>query len=144
MIKTTYEDELNRKGSFTYTNIGTSMLPLLKQGRDLFTIKKKTGRCQKYDVVLYKRPPQSYVLHRVVKVNANGYVILGDNCLNKEYGIKDEEIIGVMTSFVRNGREYTTSHIGYKVYSRVWYYIYPFRKMLTKLKMKLGKRKNVR
>lgn len=38
MIKTSYEEELNRKGSFTYTNVGISMLPLLCQGRDLFTM----------------------------------------------------------------------------------------------------------
>ncbi|MBR3918142.1 MAG: S24/S26 family peptidase [Clostridia bacterium] len=144
MIKTTYEDELNRMGSFTYTNIGESMMPMLKQGRDLFTVEKKIGRCRKYDVVLYKRPPRSYVLHRVVKVCENDYVILGDNCINKEYNIKDDEIIGVLKSFVRNGKEYTVTHFGYKIYSRVWYYLYPFRKVLMRLKIFIRKRKNDR
>ena len=55
MIKTSYEEELKRKGSFTYSNMGTSMLPLLRQQKDLFTIEKKQGRCKKYDVVLCKR-----------------------------------------------------------------------------------------
>ena len=144
MIKTTYEEELNRNGSFTYTNIGVSMLPLLKQGRDLFTIEKKTGRCKKYDVVLYKRPPASYVLHRVVKVRENDYIILGDNCLKKEYGIKEEDVIGVMTSFVRKGKKYTVNDKGYRIYSRVWYFLYPVRRVLMNLKMILRKMKNVR
>ena len=136
MIKTTYEEELNRKGSFTYTCSGISMLPLLRQRKDLFTIEKKQGRCEKYDVVLYKRYPESYVLHRVVEVREKDYVILGDNCLNKEYGIRDEDIIGVMTSFVRNGKEYSVSHRGYRVYAVVWFKLYPLRRLLMKCKIK--------
>lgn len=136
MIKTTYEEELNRKGSFTYTCSGISMLPLLRQRKDLFTMEKKQGRCEKYDVVLYKRYPESYVLHRVVEVREKDYVILGDNCLNKEYGIRDEDIIGVMTSFVRNGKEYSVSHRGYRVYAVVWFKLYPLRRLWMKCKIK--------
>ena len=109
MIKTTYEEELDRTGKITATCRGISMLPLLRQHKDLFTIEKRQGRYKKYDVVLYKRPPKSYVLHRVVEVRERDYVILGDNCLNKEYGICDEDILGVMTSFVRGGKEYHTT-----------------------------------
>jgi len=137
MIKTTYEEILDTKGSFTYTNVGVSMLPMIKQGRDLFTISKKQGRCEKYDVVLYKRPPASYVLHRVVEVREKDYVILGDNCYNKEYGIKDEDIIGVLTSFVRKGKEYSVDHRGYHIYAVLWYKLYPLRRLMMKLKMKL-------
>ena len=140
MIKTTYEEELARSGSFTYTFRGVSMRPLLIQGRDMFTITKKQGRCNKYDVVLYKRPPASYVLHRVVEVREQDYVILGDNCLNKEYGIRDEDIIGVMTSFVRKGKEYPVSHRGYRVYSVVWYKLYPLRRFFMRMKTWIKKR----
>ena len=135
MIKTTYEEELNRKGKFTYTCSGVSMLPLLRQHKDLFTIEKKQGRCKKYDVVLYKRPPKSFVLHRVVEVREKDYVILGDNCLNKEYGIRDEDIIGVMTSFVRKGKEYPVSHKGYRMYAAVWYFLYPLRRLWMKCRI---------
>ena len=137
MIKTTYEEELNRKGKFTYTCSGVSMLPLLRQHKDLFTIEKKQGRCEKYDVVLYKRPPKSFVLHRVVEVREKDYVILGDNCLNKEYGIRDEDILGVMTSFIRNGKEYPVSHRGYRLYVRVWYVLYPLRRFWKRCKGRL-------
>lgn len=137
MIKTTYEEELERTGSFTFTNIGVSMLPLLKQGRDLFTISKKQGRCKKYDVVLYKRPPASYVLHRVVEVREQDYVILGDNCYNKEYGITDAEIIGVMTAFVRKGKQYAVAHKGYRLYARIWYWLYPIRKIYIRLRNRI-------
>lgn len=87
------------------------MLPMLKQGRDLFILKKKTNqRCKKYDVVLYYRKPGQYVLHRIVEVHGNEYVLLGDNCENKEYGIREEDILAVMESFVRNGKTIAISN----------------------------------
>ena len=73
MSKTIYEEYLKRYGSLTYKNTGTSMLPLLKQGRDAFIVRAvgEYETCKKWDVVLYKRPPESYVLHRVVRVLGN-------------------------------------------------------------------------
>lgn len=138
MNKCTYESYLEQYGELTYRNVGVSMLPMLKQGRDLFTVRKKgKNRCEKYDVVLYKRPPEQYVLHRVVEVRDNDYVVLGDNCVNKEYGITDNMIIGVLTSFVHNGRTYSVYDIRYKIYSSVWCKIYPLRVILKKMISKL-------
>ena len=53
------------------------------------------------------------------------YVILGDNCIKKEYGITDDDIIGVMTSFVRKGREYSVTDWRYRLYSRIWCAAHP-------------------
>ena len=36
-----FEDYLSKYGSLTYRNRGVSMMPLLKQGRDLFTLVPK-------------------------------------------------------------------------------------------------------
>lgn len=140
MEKSTFEQELERKGNITYTCRGVSMLPLLRQQRDLFTITKKQGRCKKYDVALYKRSDGAYVLHRIVKVLPDGYVFLGDNCLNKEYGITDQQVLGVMTSFVRDGKEYVTDAKGCLFYAKVWYMLYPFRRCCKRLKMKFHSR----
>ena len=115
-----YEEYLDQNGSMTYTNVGVSMLPLLRQGRDLFTLEKKgDARCKVGDVVLY-RADGKYVLHRVVEVRENDYVILGDNCVRREFGITDDDIIGVMTGYVRGGKEHSVSDPGYRLYSAVW------------------------
>ena len=114
------EEYIGKYGSITYKNKGVSMLPLLREGKDLFTIEKKSGeRCKRGDVVLFKKGHNKYVLHRVVEVRENDYVILGDNCINREYGIKDEDILGVMTSFVRNGKEHKVGDTDYKIYESV-------------------------
>ena len=132
-----FEEYLDTNGSLTYSNVGTSMLPLLRQGRDIFTVRKKGGeRCRKGDVVLYRRPPDQYVLHRIIQVRPEDYVILGDNCIAKEYGIRDDDIIGVMTEFVRDGKGHRVSDPGYRFYSFLWMRLAPARVMLKRCAMK--------
>ena len=114
------EQYLDENGSLTYSNVGVSMMPMLKQGRDLFTVRKKGAeRARKYDVVLFKRPPDKYVLHRVVKVRPEGYDILGDNCASRERNVPEARVLGVLTSFVHKGKEHSAEEKGYKLYSRL-------------------------
>ena len=121
------EKYLSEQGRVISANVGVSMLPLLREGKDLFFIEKKgVGRCKVGDVVLYRRKRQ-YVLRRIIEVRPEDYVILGDNCTLKEYGIKDSDILAVMTSFIRNGREHSVNEVTYKVYSFVWMRMTPLR-----------------
>jgi len=129
-----FEEELEKSGKLVYTTVGVSMRPLIKQDRDIAIISKPRGRLKKFDVALYKRPNGQYVLHRVVKVLGNGYVILGDNCISKEYNIKDSQILGVLTSLNRNGKEIDLNSFGYKLYVRARYAHYPVRVIISKSK----------
>ncbi|MBR4430512.1 MAG: S24/S26 family peptidase [Clostridiales bacterium] len=129
-----FEEELEKSGKLIYTTVGVSMMPLIKQDRDISIISKPEGRLKKFDVALYKRPNGQYVLHRVVKVLEGGYVILGDNCISKEYNIKDSQILGVLTSLNRKGKEIDLNSFGYKLYVRARYAHYPVRVIISKLK----------
>lgn len=131
----TYEQCLAENGFMTYRIKGVSMEPMLQQGRDLFTVKKKGAeRCKKYDVVLYRRPPNEYVLHRIIQVCPDSYVILGDNCIAKEYNIHDEDILGVMTSFLRKGHSIQAADWRYRIYCHVWVFLYPVRIFYKRVK----------
>ena len=55
MNKSTFEEEIEKSGKIIYTNVGDSMMPLIRQNRDLLIIEKVSGRLKKYDVPLYKR-----------------------------------------------------------------------------------------
>ncbi|MBQ8960099.1 MAG: S24/S26 family peptidase [Ruminococcus sp.] len=128
MEKTTYEDYLEKNGSLTYTFKGISMMPLLRSDKDLFTVKKNDGtRFKKGDVVLYRRPPEQYVLHRIVEVRPEDYVILGDNCISREPGIRDEDILGVMTAYIRSGKEHSVEELPYRIYSKAIVGLAPLR-----------------
>ena len=122
----TYEELLESKGYLAVTNVGVSMLPLLRQHRDVIEIRKNQGRCKKYDVVLYKKGSR-YILHRIVKVRAHDYVIVGDNCIWREYGIADAQILGVMTRIIRNGKTITPDHFLYRLYVHLWVDFFPIR-----------------
>ena len=126
MNKATFDEIIERDGRLIYTNKGDSMLPLIKEGRDLLVIEKTNGR------PLYKRDTGQYVLHRIVKVRQNDYVICGDNRANMEYGITDRHIIGVLTAVIRNGKELSVNSTKYKLYVYLWYLLFPFRFVFIK------------
>lgn len=135
----TYEEILNEQGFFVYTNVGTSMKPLLRQRRDLIEIRRKEpGRCKKYDVVLYKRNGQ-YILHRILRVLPSGYLIAGDNNFFVERDITDDMILGVMTRVIRNGKDITMDNPFYWLYVHFWCDCYPLRKFLLRGKAFAGR-----
>lgn len=118
--KSSFEEEILRTGKLVYTNVGDSMLPLIRQGRDLLIISKVEGRLKKYDVPLYKRDSGQYVLHRILKVRKQDYVICGDNRYHKEYGITDKHIVGVLRGIVRDGKEISVDSLLYRLYVHLW------------------------
>lgn len=117
---TTFEEELNRSGYLIHTNKGTSMMPLLRENRDLMHIRKPQGRLKKYDVPLYKTDDGRYVLHRILKVTENGYVICGDHCIHREYNITDKHIIGVLEGVTRDEKYIPVTDKKYLCYVHLW------------------------
>lgn len=121
------EEQLKRDGSIVHAIKGVSMLPLLRQGIDVAVIEKKgEARCKKYDVPLYRRGDQ-YVLHRIFEVRENDYVICGDNCTFYEYGITDDDIIGVMSGVIREGKFISVDDEWYKKYVKRICGVFPLR-----------------
>lgn len=134
MSKSSFEEELDKKGILVYTNKGNSMYPLIRQGKDVLIIKKVNTRLKKMDIPLYKRESGQYVLHRIIKVNENDYVIRGDNTYYNETGIRDDQILGVLSGVIREGKEISVNSLSYKIYSYFWYYTYYLRKLIIKTK----------
>lgn len=131
--RVTFEEELERHGNIVFTNVGVSMMPLLRQGQDLMVIRKKpNGRCQKYDAVLFKRSNGQYILHRITKVRPEGYFIVGDNCIAGEF-VREEQILGVLTEVLRNGKRIDVERDWkYKVYVHLWVDFYPIRVLILR------------
>ncbi|NLA77526.1 MAG: hypothetical protein GX851_06850 [Clostridiales bacterium] len=124
---------LEAGGEVTLTITGTSMLPLLVAGRDTVTLKKPDGRLEKCDLPLYRRTEGAFVLHRVVRVTSDSYVMCGDNQFLLEAPIYDNQIIGVVTRIKRKGKSFEVTSPGYRAYCRVWTALltvrYPLRRL---------------
>ena len=127
------EEHLTRYGSYGAVTNGISMLPLFKTHRDMIVVEPLNREIKKYDVVLYRGSGGEYILHRVIKVREDSYVIRGDNTFFKEYVPKDR-VIAILVSFNRKGKHHTTEELGYKLYSRVWVLIYPLRFLFSKIR----------
>lgn len=99
---------------------GTSMLPMLREGRDSVVLSKIPESPNRFDVVLYQRSNGQYVLHRLVK-NRDEYVFLGDNQFEHEHGIKLDQMIAYVSSFYRDNKEICVRNACYRLYCHLWY-----------------------
>lgn len=130
-MMSTFEDILEKDGRLIYTNVGTSMMPLLRQRRDLMVIEKKgPERLHWLDVPLFKRDNGQYVLHRVMWVRKNDYVICGDNQWYLERGITDKHILGVLVQVDRDGKTLDMRSPKMRAYGLFQWLIYPLRACL--------------
>ena len=96
------------------------------------------GELKKYDVALYKDSHSRYVLHRVIAVRDGYYVMRGDNNFFRET-VKKDAVIGVLVAYRNKNRRHSVNELHYKIYSRFWHYIYPFRAFFRKTRMALSR-----
>lgn len=133
-------EKIDGGGTVTFTPRGTSMLPMLRDGKDVVVLKKPDGRLHLFDVPLYRRDNGKYVLHRVIDfLNDGSYVMCGDNQFALEKGIRDDQIIAVMTAFYRKGKAYTPRTFRYRLYVNFWFYSRPFRRAYSGSKRRIFK-----
>ena len=132
------KESLDTGGRVELPITGTSMLPLLVQGRDTVLI-KKADTVKKGDIIFYRRDDGHFVLHRIVGKDANGYILCGDNQWKKEYGICNRHIIAVVKSINRNGKEINADNFGYRLYSKLWMLVLPIRKYILYISRKVFK-----
>ncbi len=123
---------MNRDGRLAYTNVGFSMSPLIREGRDVMVIEKRNiTEIKRYDAVLFRRENirgrGEYVLHRILKILPDSsFYIVGDNCTEGET-VKPSQILGVLSGIHRGGKSVNIGGIRYKMYVAFWCAPYRFR-----------------
>ena len=101
---------------------GTSMLPLLKEGRDRVELEPcSQERLKKGDVVLYKKNDGTLVLHRIIKTeNREFFTVLGDHQFKNAERVNKNQIIAVACGFFIKGRYVNEKTRRYRLYKKLW------------------------
>lgn len=124
---------LESGGEFRIYPRGTSMLPLLYEGRDSVCIEKPEGDLKKNDIAFYLRDDGHYVLHRIIKAQDGNYTICGDNQTALETGITNSHIIGRVTKIYRKDKLITPDTKSYRLYLFLWQFFF-VRRIFFKLR----------
>lgn len=134
---TTATEELRENGVYVSNTIGYSMRPMLSHHRDVVTIAAPDREPRRYDVILYRGCGDSFILHRIVAVKDDYYVVRGDNTFVDEH-VPRSEVVGILVAFNRAGKRHSIDDFSYKLYSRTWCAIYPLRALWRKLRIGLS------
>lgn len=100
---------------------GTSMWPLLVEGKCRVKITAAEGKMlKKGDIVLYRRTDGTLVLHRIMKIEEDGFRVCGDHQWKLDEKVQEEQILAVAQGFFINGNYIDEKTWWYRLYKRFW------------------------
>lgn len=126
------KEVLDSGGEFQIFPKGTSMLPLIREKRDYVILAQPPEKLKPKDIILYRRDNGQYVLHRILKIQEDGYVLCGDNQAWMEYGIRDDQVIGLVRYIGRKGKKLPKQSFCLRLYEAIWCFL-PFRKVYFRI-----------
>lgn len=136
--------QLGQGGVAALAVTGSSMVPMLHNGRDRVWLTQLTRAPQRGDVILYRRANGRYVLHRVIRPQGeDDCVCCGDNDWRTEV-VHRGDILGVVREFRRGGRTYTTQNGVYRLYVLLWTGAFPLRRPILLGRRLLGRLRRAR
>ena len=113
---------------------GSSMTPFLISGRDTVHLSRLERPARRGDILLYRRDNGDYVLHRVRRVEKDGTLtIIGDAQTELEHGIREDQIIAVVTSVIRKGKRMGPGDFWWEFFEKVWIRMIPLRRLVWRL-----------
>ena len=126
MESVAYEELLRKEGKIITHVVGYSMFPLLRN-RESIVIVESVDHVppRQGDVVLYKYGT-TYLLHRILQIKPDEYLIRGDNTWVIEHVPKDT-LLATMTGFYRRaeGHLITRNNLFYRLYQLMLPFIRP-------------------
>lgn len=122
------------------TVAGSSMVPFLHHGDKVY-LDPLPEVLKPGDVVLYRRAGGQYVLHRIVKIHADGsFTMLGDAQVNRER-IEDRSALrGIVTRVMHRGKFLTAGSLRWKFFEKIWIRVVPLRPVIMKTRGILGRK----
>lgn len=110
---------------------GNSMNPFFVDRRDevvLSPFGKENIKVGK--VILARDKDGRYILHRIIKIEGEDIVMMGDGNLKGVEHTTADEVLGLVTGAVRKGKQVACSGFCWELYSRCWLLLCPVRRWL--------------
>ena len=135
------EEILGSGGEFRLHPKGSSMLPLIAQGRDYVVLARRADRTiRRNDIAFYRRDNGQFVLHRVMQIEQDGtYTMCGDHQTDPEQGIRQEQVIGHVKELYRDNKNVSFRSLRYRLYTMFWNWML-FRRTCLFLGRKFGRK----
>lgn len=114
---------------------GVSMNPFLRDELDCVTISRcDATKLKKGDVVLFLFKDH-HLLHRIIDVKDDRYIIRGDGCFAACEWADTSHVLGIVTQVIRpSGKSISTQSFGWRFRSSLWYHLGAFpRKVCLKI-----------
>lgn len=109
------------------------MLPLLIEGKSHVIIAPLSEPLRVGDLPIYLRQDGKYVIHRLIRIDEQHCFTRGDNCVTHEK-VPHSWVLGKVIEINRRGKTFPVTAWGYRVYSRIWHFLFPARKLIFKVK----------
>lgn len=129
------EQQLTEEGQIFTVLHGVSMWPMIRNGKDPVLLRPlhdlRPTTALPHDVVAYRKEDR-YVVHRVLKVMPDHYIIRGDNCMNLER-VPHDHVFAILTHWWHDGREHTINDRSYRCYVALWLCLHPLYRCVRRL-----------
>ena len=111
---------------------GFSMRPFLEDRRDIVTLTPLSKDPEVGDAILAEVAPQTYVLHRIIRIEGDKITLQGDGNINYTESCLRKDVVGIVTEFYRKGRKTPDLASGkkWRYYSKIWLLLTPLRRYL--------------
>ena len=124
-----FVDLLSSGAVFPLVVTGSSMMPFLRNGRDIVRL-HKTDRFYRGQIVLFRRRSGDFVLHRIRRICPDGRLLMnGDAQKWCEY-IQRDQVLAEVISISRNQRDVDPNSMLSRVVRFLWYPTRIFRPIL--------------
>ena len=132
---TTIAHELTQGRSVAISTKGTSMRPLIKEGKCRVIVEPLQNELQTGDIGIFFLSGTTYVLHRIIAVEPEIYITRGDNCVNCEK-VPKNKMLGSVTTIYKKNRKINMTDSSYRAYVRFWQLTTPLRIPFFKFRAK--------
>ena len=124
---------------------GYSMNPFIRHLQDTITIGPwKDADIREGTAVLVRTTTGDYVFHRIIARNGDNLVLEGDGNVGLKEKATVNNVIGIMHSITRGGREYTSGSLTWKTYSLLWRLLSPVKRYPLAIWRRLNPQKPLR